>query len=125
MIELRRVITAGTMAAAITASGLAALSVIGFAPAPTAHATSTVGDPGSGDFGSFLAGMHAKQMRDYGAMADYLSRVLAHDPDNVGLLQQGFIAMASGGRLSEAAEIGRKLDTRAAGSDTVSRRLGL
>src|SRR5262249_9178272 len=55
-----------------------------------------------------------------GAMADYLSRVLAHDPDNVGLLQQGFIAMASGGRLSEAAEIGRKLDTRAAGSDTVS-----
>jgi hypothetical protein len=56
--------------------------------------------------------MHAREMRDFGSMADYLSRVLAHDPDNVDLLQQGFIAMASGGRLSEAAEIGRKWRAR-------------
>ena len=117
MSEVRRVITLGAMAAAMAAFGPAAVSVIADAPA---RAASTPSEPGNGDFGSFLAGMHARQVRDFGAMADYLSRVLAHDPDNVDLLQQGFIAMASGGRLDEAAEIARKLETQAAGSDTVS-----
>jgi tetratricopeptide (TPR) repeat protein len=120
MTDVRRVITLGAMAAAMAAFGPAALSVIADAPAPAALAASTPSQPGPGDFGSFLAGMHAKEMRDFGSMADYLSKILAHDPDNVALLQQGFIAMASGGRLSEAAEIGRKLETQAAGSDTVS-----
>jgi tetratricopeptide (TPR) repeat protein len=118
MTEVRRVITLGALAATMVAFGPAALSVI--ADAPAALAASTPGAPGPGDYGSFLAGMHAKQIRDFGAMADYLSRILAHDPDNVDLLQQGFIAMASGGRLTEAAEIGRKLEAQAAGSDTVS-----
>src|SRR4029450_11501904 len=59
------------------------------------------------------------------AMSHYASRVLAHYPDNVDLLQQGFIAMASGGRLTEAAEIGRKLDAQGAGSDTLSLVLGM
>ena len=120
MTEVRRVITLGAVAATMIAFGPAALSVIADAPAPAALAASTPGEPGAGDLGNFLAGMHAKEMRDFGAMSDYLSRVLAHDPDNVDLLQQGFIAMASGGRLSEAAEIGRKLESQAAGSDTVS-----
>ena len=115
MTEVRRMITLGAMAAAIAAFGPAAVS----APASAATLT-TPGELGPGDFGSFLAGMHAKQIRDFGAMADYLTRILAHDPDNVDLLQQGFIAMASGGRLTEAAEIGRKLETQSAGSDTVS-----
>jgi tetratricopeptide (TPR) repeat protein len=120
MTEVRRVITLGALAATMVAFGPAALSVIADAPAPAALAASTPGELGPGDFGNFLAGMHAKEVRDFGAMSDYLSRVLAHDPDNVDLLQQGFIAMASGGRLSEAAEIARKLETQAAGSDTVS-----
>lgn len=120
MTEVRRVITLGALAATMIAVGPAALSVIADAPAPAALAASIPGELGAGDLGNFLAGMHAKEMRDFGAMSDYLSRVLAHDPDNVDLLQQGFIAMASGGRISEAAEIGRKLESRAAGSDTVS-----
>ena len=120
MTEVRRVITLGAMAATMVAFGPAALSVIADVPAPAARAASTPGELGPGDFGSFLAGMHAKQVRDFGSMADYFSRVLAHHPDDVELLQQGFIAMASGGRLSEAAEIGRKLETQSAGSDTVS-----
>jgi tetratricopeptide (TPR) repeat protein len=116
MTEVRRMITLGAMAAALAAFCPAAVGVI----AAPARAASTPSEPGIGDFGSFLAGMHAKEVRDFGAMADYLSRVLAHDPDNIDLLQQGFIAMASGGRLGEAAEIGRKLESQAAGSDTVS-----
>jgi tetratricopeptide (TPR) repeat protein len=120
MSEVRRAITLGAMAAAMAAFGPAAVSLIADAPAPAALAASTPSEPGAGDFGNFLAGMHAKSARDFGSMSDYLSRVLAHDPDNVDLLQQGFIAMASGGRLTEAAEIGRKLDAQSAGSDTVS-----
>jgi len=110
-------ISLGAMAAAMAAFGPAAVSLIANVPA---LAASTPSEPSPGDYGSFLAGMHAKSVRDFGSMADYLSRVLAHDPDNVDLLQQGFIAMASGGRLTEAAEIGRKLEAQNADSDTVS-----
>ena len=115
MSEVRRVITLAAMAAAVAAFGPATVSVTA-----AAATLSTPGEQASGNFGNFLAGMHAKEVRDFGAMADDLSRVLAHDPDNVDLLQQGFIAMASGGRLDEAAEMGRKLEAQKAGSDTVS-----
>src|SRR5262249_48075537 len=98
MSEVRRLITLGAVAATIVACGPAPLGVL--AGAPPAWAASTPRTPSPGDFGNFLAGMHAKEVRDFGAMSDYLSRVLAHDPENVDLLQQGFIAMASGGRLS-------------------------
>jgi tetratricopeptide (TPR) repeat protein len=108
MNDLRRVVVLGTMATAL---------LISVSPA---GAASNPGEPGPGAFGDFLAGMHAQQVRDYDAAADYLSDVLANDPDNVDLLQQGFIAMASGGRLEEAALIGRKLEGQDAGSDTVS-----
>jgi tetratricopeptide (TPR) repeat protein len=108
MTDLRRTIVLGAMAATLSIA------------APPAWAASSSGDTGSAGFGDFLAGMHAQQMRDYAAAADYLSDVLARDPDNVDLLQQGFIAMASGGRLEEAAMIGRKLEGQDAGSDTVS-----
>jgi tetratricopeptide (TPR) repeat protein len=108
MSDVRRVVVLGTMAAAWLIS------------ASPAGAASSPGEPGPGAFGDFLAGMHAQQVRDYDAAADYLSDVLANDPDNVDLLQQGFIAMASGGRLEEAALIGRKLEGQEAGSDTVS-----
>jgi tetratricopeptide (TPR) repeat protein len=108
MSDVRRVVMLGTMAAALLIS------------ASPAGAASNSAEPGPGAFGEFLAGMHAQQVRDYDAAADYLSDVLANDPDNVDLLQQGFIAMASGGRLEEAAVIGRKLEGQDAGSDTVS-----
>jgi len=107
MSDVRRVVVLGTMAAVLLMSA---------APAGAANP----GEPGPGAFGEFLAGMHAQQVRDYDAAADYLADVLANDPDNVDLLQQGFIAMASGGRLEEAAVIGRKLEGQDAGSDTVS-----
>ena len=106
MNDVRRVIVLGTMAALLSAS--------------PAWAASSTGEAGPAGFGDFLAGMHAQQVRDYNAAADYLSDVLANDPDNVDLLQQSFIAMASGGRLEEAAAIGRKLEGKDAGSDTVS-----
>jgi tetratricopeptide (TPR) repeat protein len=108
MTDLRRTIVLGTMAATL------------FISAPPAWAASSHVETGSAGFGDFLAGMHAQQMRDYAAAADYLADVLVRDPDNVDLLQQGFIAMASGGRLEEAAMIGRKLEGQDAGSDTVS-----
>ncbi|HEY7687440.1 MAG TPA: hypothetical protein VH835_02050, partial [Dongiaceae bacterium] len=107
MSDVRRTFVLGTMAAALLMSA---------APAGAANP----GEPGPGALGEFLAGMHAQQVRDYDAAADYLADVLANDPDNVDLLQQGFIAMASGGRLEEAAAIGRKLEGQDAGSDTVS-----
>jgi tetratricopeptide (TPR) repeat protein len=89
------------------------------AAASQAWATSNAGETGSTAFGNFLAGMHAQQVRDYDAAANYLASVLANDPENVDLLQQGFIAMASAGRLDDAAAIGRTLETKNAGSDMV------
>jgi len=108
MSDVRRVVVLGTMAVTLLIS------------APSEAATSDAADAGPAGLGEFLAGMHAQQVRDYNAAADYLSGVLAHDPNNIDLLQQGFIAMASGGRLEEAAVIGRKLEGHDAGSDTVS-----
>jgi tetratricopeptide (TPR) repeat protein len=78
-----------------------------------------------GTFGSFLAGMHAQAIRDFGSASDFLSRVLAADPDNVDLLQAAFVAMASEGRLGEAAGVGRRLEAHDAGSDVVNLVLAL
>ena len=108
MNNLRRTIVLSTMAATL------------FMSASPAWAASSSGETGPTALGDFLAGMHAQQMRDYAAAADYLSDVLVHDPDNVDLLQQGFVAMASDGRLEDAAMMGRKLEGQEAGSDTVS-----
>jgi tetratricopeptide (TPR) repeat protein len=79
----------------------------------------------SGAYGSFLAGMHAQAIRDFDSASDFLSRVLATDPDNVDLLQAAFVAMASEGRLAEAAGVGRRLEAQNAGSDIVSLVLAL
>jgi len=109
MTELRRVIR----------GGIVTLLVASTVPL-AARAASTAADPAPGSFGSFLAGMHAKEDGDFGAAADYLSKVLKQDPENLELLQDTFIAMASSGRLEEAASIGQKLEAQDAGSDTVS-----
>jgi tetratricopeptide (TPR) repeat protein len=112
MNDVRRVILLGAMSALLLAS----------AP-PTSAAASPEGGPVG--FGDFLAGMHAQQARDYDAAANYLSSALANDPDDINLLQQSFIALTSGGRLDEAADIGRKLEAKQAGSDLVSLILAL
>ena len=55
--------------------------------AAAAPAASATGAGRAFAVGNFLAGIHARQMSDYAAIADYLARVLAQDPDNVDLLQ--------------------------------------
>ena len=115
MIQFRRMLIWG--AAALVVAGPLVLRLAS-EPALAATVSADANKPGA--FGAFLAGMHAQELKDYGAAADYLADVLAHDPDNVDLMQQAFIAMASEGRLNEAAELGRKLDAQKAGSETVS-----
>lgn len=110
MTDVRRLILGGAFAAALVASS---------ALVPAALAASNP-EPAPGSLGSFLAGMHAKEDGDFTAAADYLSRVLKNDPENVELLQDTFIAMASSGRLEEAFGLGQKLEAQDAGSDTVS-----
>jgi tetratricopeptide (TPR) repeat protein len=109
MTQFRRLLLCGAAASVLVIAAL---------PSPAATVQSDAGKPGA--LGAFLAGMHAQALKDYGPAADYLGDVLAHDPDNVDLLQQAFVAMVSGGRLNEAADIGRKLEAQKASSDTVS-----
>lgn len=120
MTDVRRLIVRGALAAAMVAAGPLALRLVADGARPEAWAASNTGDSAAGAFGSFLAGMHAKQDGDFGAAADYLSSVLKQDPKNVQLLQDTFLAMASSGRLGEAAGLGEKLEAQDAGSDPVS-----
>ncbi|MGH6959664.1 MAG: tetratricopeptide repeat protein, partial [Dongiaceae bacterium] len=76
-------------------------------------------------FGSFLAGRHAQDVKDFGSAADFLAEVLAGQSEDVSLLQDTFIAMASEGRFVEAADIGRRLQALGAQSETINLILAL
>jgi tetratricopeptide (TPR) repeat protein len=120
MSHFRRVILLGAIAAAVLVAGPKAPRLIAEPTGSAAWAASSPATAGSAGFGHFLAGRHAQQIRDHNAAADFFANVLSRDPDNIDLMQQSFIAMASGGRLDEAAVVGRKLEERSASSDTVS-----
>jgi len=59
--------------------------------------------------GHYLAGRHAKTVRDLDAAADLMAFVLATDPDNLDLLRQTYLLTASEGRMAEAAALAERL----------------
>lgn len=60
-------------------------------------------------FGEYLAGRHALSSNDYRAAADYYSRALALDPDNVSLNQFTLSVLITDGRFDEAIKVSHKL----------------
>ena len=93
---------------ACAASGGATTETDGAAAAPI----------GASAFGHYLAGRHAQSERDLDAAADFMASVLADDPQNLELLQNTYLLMASEGRMAEAAELARRLEARNAGVST-------
>jgi tetratricopeptide (TPR) repeat protein len=69
--------------------------------------------------GNFLAGEHARAMDDHAAAANYLSAVLAKNPDNEDLLQATLLALVQEGRFAEALPIAQRLEKQGALSDGV------
>lgn len=64
--------------------------------------------PSSG-FGNYLAGRHARTIRDMGLAADLFAHTLVFDPDNPELVRNTFQLMAVEGRIREAAKLARHL----------------
>ncbi len=122
MIEVRRPPGFGIAAA----TGLA-MCWLADDPASAADLAATVAarptEPSA--FGSFLAGRHAQDVKDFGSAADLFAEVLATQPEDVALLQDTFIAMANEGRFVEAADIGRRLQRLSAKSETIDLILAL
>ncbi|MFM9844059.1 MAG: tetratricopeptide repeat protein [Dongiaceae bacterium] len=99
-----------------TAAGLALLAVLA-AAAPAASAQA----PGEHTpSGNFLAGEHARAMSDHAAAANYLSAVLAKNPDNEDLLQATLLALVHEGRFAEALPIAQRLDKQGVVADGVT-----
>lgn len=104
---------------------LFALVMIGALPACTSglgdHETVAIGEIqsrqapsvaiGNSGAGNFLAGRFALEHSDLPAASDYLLKALATDPENAELLQRSLLALASEGRLKDAAAVGRHLLT--------------
>ncbi|MCC7166653.1 MAG: tetratricopeptide repeat protein [Rhodospirillales bacterium] len=85
------------------------------APAPrTAAPPSDIAPPslvGSSIAGQYLAARHAHALSDTGAAADYYSKALERDPENVELLQRAFVLMAAEGRMDRATDLATRLLT--------------
>ncbi|HEY7688199.1 MAG TPA: tetratricopeptide repeat protein, partial [Dongiaceae bacterium] len=75
--------------------------------------------------GNFLAGEHARIVMDHGAAADYLSAVLAKDPEDKDLLQVTLLALVHEGRFAEALPIAQRLDKQGVEGDAVTLVLGI
>jgi tetratricopeptide (TPR) repeat protein len=97
--------TAGVALLAMLAAVLPAAS----AQAPGEHSLS----------GNFLAGEHARAVSDHAAAADYLSAVLAKNPDNEDLLQANLAALVHEGRFAEALPIAQRLEKQGTVTDGV------
>jgi Flp pilus assembly protein TadD len=74
---------------------------------------------------NFLAGEHARAMLDHSATADFLSAVLAKNPDDRELLQTTLLALVHEGRFAEALPIAQRLDKQGVEADVVTLVLGL
>ena len=59
--------------------------------------------------GAYLAARHAQQARDHARAADLYARALVFAPDDPELLRRTFNAMASEGRIDEAASLAERL----------------
>jgi tetratricopeptide (TPR) repeat protein len=98
------------------AAGMALIAALAVA-APAASAQA----PGEHSLsGNFLAGEHARAMSDHAAAANYLSAVLAKNPDNEDLLQATLLALVHEGRFAEALPIAQRLDKQGVVADGVT-----
>ncbi len=88
---------------------LAAVVPAASAQAPGEHSLS----------GNFLAGEHARAVSDHAAAANYLSAVLAKNPDNEDLLQANLAALVHEGRFAEALPIAQRLEKQGTVTDGV------
>jgi len=61
-------------------------------------------------YGHYLAARQAEVERDNGRAADLLAITLAEDPDNLDLLNESFLLLASEGRIEEAARAAERID---------------
>jgi tetratricopeptide (TPR) repeat protein len=98
----------GTAGVALLAM-LAAVVPAASAQAPGEHSLS----------GNFLAGEHARAVSDHAAAANYLSAVLAKNPDNEDLLQANLAALVHEGRFAEALPIAQRLEKQGTVTDGV------
>ncbi|WP_162913316.1 tetratricopeptide repeat protein [Rhodospirillaceae bacterium SYSU D60014] len=96
---------------------LPACAASGGATTETGAATAAL-PMGTSTFGQYLAGRHAQNERDLDSAADFMALVLADDPQNLELLQNTYLLMASEGRMAEAAELARRLEARNADIST-------
>ena len=98
------------------AAGMALIAALAVA-APAASAQA----PGEHSLsGNFLAGEHARAMSDHAAAANYLSAVLAKNPDNEDLLQATLLALVHEGQFAEALPIAQRLDKQGVVADGVT-----
>ena len=74
---------------------------------------------------NFLAGEHARAILDHSATADFLSAVLAKNPDDRELLQTTLLALVHEGRFAEALPIAQRLDKQGVEADIVTLVLGI
>jgi tetratricopeptide (TPR) repeat protein len=61
-------------------------------------------------YGHYLAARQAEVERDNGRAADLLAVTIAEDPDNLDLLNESFLLLASEGRIDEAAAAAERID---------------
>src|SRR5690606_41387643 len=63
----------------------------------------------SSPLGQYLAGIHAERTNDLSAAADFLSNVLATDPDNRALLLETYLLLVGEGRFDEAVPLAKRI----------------
>lgn len=104
---------ASLLGASLLGAGLLGAGLLGAVMAPPAGAQ-TVGDAAQdlrmGTLsGAYLAGKHALEEKDNRAAAEFLSRALAHDPDNPSLLRSGIGASLRVGDFDRAVALSDQL----------------
>jgi tetratricopeptide (TPR) repeat protein len=99
------------LAISLTVTGCIAANGMTAGPAAPAGGTDMTGDAASGA-GAYLAGRAAANASDFGTAAEYLSKALQQDPDNLELLRRTFLAMASEGRRDEMLTLARQVTAR-------------
>jgi len=110
---LRRFFAAAALSAALAGAGWSAAQAA--TDAAKEHTLS----------GNFLAGEHARAISDHSATADFLSAVLAKNPDDQELLQTTLLALVHEGRFAEALPIAQRLDKQGVDADVVTLVLGI
>ncbi len=63
----------------------------------------------SSPFGNYLAGRHARTIRDMGLAADLFAHTLVFNPNDPELVRNTFLLMAMEGRIREAVKLARRL----------------